>query len=176
MVERAGERSFPVSVLQGGEQSLQDGAGKDGQTPGAAGRHAESLAPRAGLLPPDLLQTKGVSAFQQLDTGSSLGRSHKASLLPEAVLLLGFFAVAVGVFYSRDQRAAVGAAGAKGGGWDPSSQQQGSPHKMWRFRAPSLANPSSSSVSTPAEGRAQTLSTAAPSRALRGPDERLDFY
>lgn len=90
-------------------------------------------------------------------------------LLPLGFLFFFFF-------YPRDQRAAVGAVGAKGGGGDPSSQRQGSPHKMWRFRALSLADPSSSSVSRRAEGRAQTLSTAAPSRALRGPGERLDFY
>lgn len=61
--------------------------------------NAESLAPCAmSLLPTDLLKTKGFSSFQKLDTWSSLGQSHKASLLPKVFFFPRVFVVVVWFF------------------------------------------------------------------------------
>lgn len=104
------------------------------------------------LLPTDLLKTKGFSSFQKLDTCSSLGQSHKASLLPkvffplEFLLLFGFFFLP-----QRVKGRTVDSARAKGGIQDSTGKLQSSLQKMY-FKAISFANPSSSSVSIKLEG------------------------
>lgn len=105
------------------------------------------------LLPTDLLKTKGFSSFQKLDTCSSLGQPHKASLLPKVFFSLGFLLLLFGFLPQRVKGRAEDSAGAKGGIRDSTGKPQSSLQKMLYFKALSLANPPSSSVSIKREGR-----------------------
>lgn len=113
------------------------------------------------LLPTDLLKTKGVSSLQKLDTCSSLGQSHKASLLPKVFFSpLGSLLLLFGFLPQRVKGRTADSAGAKGGIRDSTGELQSSLQKMLYFKALSVANPSSFPVSIKLEGRSKLFLTA----------------